>query len=86
MREKVRMYTGWGWHNEDVLLIERLTGKFQDIYEYGVRCYKRAAKEQLDLRDMVSLLPTECPWTLGELMENENYELLQKLTERERQT
>ena len=35
---------------------------------------------------MVSLLPTECPWTLGELMENENYELLQKLTERERQT
>lgn len=86
LREKVRMYTGWGWYNEDVLLIERLTGKFQDIYEFGVRCYKRAAKEQLDLRDMVSLLPTECPWTLGELMENENYELLQKLTERERQT
>lgn len=84
-REKVRMYTGWGWcSGEDALLIERLTGKFQDIYEYGVQCYKRAAKSQLDLRDMVSLLPEECPWTLEELMENENYELLQKLPERER--
>lgn len=85
LREKVRMYTGWGWDSgEDALLIERLTGGFQGIYEYGVQCYKRAAKEQLDLRDMVSLLPEECPWTLGELMENDIYELLQKLPERER--
>lgn len=83
-REKVRMYTGWGWHNEDAFLIERMTGKFQDIYEYGVQCYKRAAKSQLDLRDMISLLPVGCPWTLEELMEKENYELLQKLPERER--
>lgn len=86
LQEKVRMYTGWGWHMEDVLLIKRLTGKFQDIYEYGVQRYKRAAKEQLDLRDMVSLLPGECPWTLGELMENDIYELLQKLPEREKRT
>ncbi len=85
-REKVRMYTGWGWHNEDAFLIERLTGKFQDIYEYGVRCYKRVAKEQLDLRDMISLLPAKCPWILEELMENDIYELLQKLPERERKT
>lgn len=85
-REKVRMYMGWGWHIEDTLLIERLTGEFQDIYEYGVQCYKRAAKEQLDLRDMVSLLPGECPWTLEELMENDIYELLQKLPEREKRT
>ena len=83
-REIVRMYTGWGCHNEDALLIKRLTGEFQGIYEYGVQCYKRAAKRQLDLRDMVSLLPEECPWTLEELMEEENYELLQKLPERER--
>lgn len=86
LREKVRMYTGWGWHNEDAFLIERLSGEFQDIYEYGVRCYKQAAKSQLDLRDMIGLLPTECPWTLEELMEKENYELLQKLPERERKT
>ena len=61
------MYTGWGTHIEDTLLIERLTGEFQDICEYGVQFYKRAAKEQLDLRDMVSLLPEECLWTLEEL-------------------
>ena len=85
-REKVRMYTGWGWHVEDFLLIKRLTGEFQDIYEYGVRCYKRAAKEQLDLRDMLSLLPEECLWTLEELMENDIYELLSKLPEREKRT
>lgn len=85
-REKVKMCTGWGTYIEDMLLIERLTGEFQDIYEYGVQCYKRAAKEQLDLWDMVSLLPEECPWTLEELMEKENYELLQKLPEREKRT
>ncbi len=85
-RGKVKMYTGWGMHMEDTLLIERLTGEFQDIYEYGVQFYKRAAKEQLDLRDMVSLLPEECPWTLEELMENDIYELLSKLPEREKRT
>ena len=83
-REKIRTYTGWRLRIEDTLLIERLTGEFQDIYEYGIQWYKRAAKEQLDLRDMVSLLPEKCPWTFGELMENENYELLQKLPEREK--
>lgn len=83
-REKVRMYTGWGWHNEDALLIERLTGEFQEIYEYGIQCYKRAAKRQLDLRDMAGQLPEECPWTLEELMENEHYELRKKLPEREK--
>ena len=71
---------------EDTLLIERLTGEFQDIYEYGIQWYEQAAKEQLDLRDMVSLLPEHCPWTLEELMEKENYELLQKLPERKKRT
>lgn len=85
-RERIRTYTGWRRRIEDTLLIERLIGKFQDIYEYGVQWYQRAAKERLDLRDMVSLLPVHCPWTLEELMEKENYELLQKLPEREKRT
>lgn len=82
-REKIRAYTGWGMRIEDTLLIERLIGEFQDIYEYGVRWYKRAAREHTDLRDTVSLLPEKCPWTLEELMENERYELLDKLPKRE---
>ncbi len=85
-RERIRTYTGWRRRIEDTLLIERLIGEFQDIYEYGVQWYQRAAKERLDLRDMVSLLPEHCPWTLEELMEKENYELLQKLPEREKRT
>lgn len=85
-REKIRTYTGWRMRIEDTLLIERLIGEFQDIYEYGVQWYQRAAREHTDLRDMVSLLPEYCPWTLEELMEKENYELLQKLPEREKRT
>lgn len=82
-REKVRTYTGWGMRVEDTLLIERLTGELQDIYEYGIKWYQRDAKEHTDLRDTVSLLPEKCPWTLEELMENERYELLNKLLKRE---
>ena len=85
-RRKIRTYTGWRLRIEDTLLIERLTGEFQDIYEYGIQWYEQAAKEQLDLRDMVSLLPEHCPWTLEELMEKENYELLQKPPERKKRT
>lgn len=85
-REKIRTYTGWRMDIEDTLLIKRLIGEFQDIYEYGVQWYQRAAREHTDLRDMVSLLPEYCPWTLEELMEKENYELLQKLPEREKRT
>ena len=83
-REEARMYTGWGSHREDTLLIEYLLEEFQDIYEYGIQGYKWEAKEHPDLRDMVGLLPEHCPWTLEELMENEDYELLNKLPEREK--
>lgn len=83
-REEVSMYTQWHWKEQDVYLITILTDDFQDIYEYGIACYKRSAKDQLDLCDMVDQLPEKCPWTLEELMENEIYELTGKLPKREK--
>ena len=82
-REEVRICTGWGMRIEDTYLTAYLLNELQDIYEYGISWYKRSAKEQLDLQDMVSLLPEKCPWTLEELMENEIYELMEKLPKRE---
>lgn len=66
---------------KDLLLIAYLTEKLQDIYEYGIQWYKRAAREKLCLRDLVELLPEKCPWTLEEIMESESHELLDNLPE-----
>ncbi len=83
-RETVNMYTQWHWTEQDVYLITILNDDFQDIYEYGTACYKRSARRQLDLQDMVDRLPEKCPWTLEELMENDIYELTGKLPKREK--
>lgn len=83
-REEVRINTGWGMGRKDTYMTAYLLNDLQDIYEYGISWYKQSAKEHLDLRDMISLLPEKCPWTLEELMENEIYELTGKLPKRGR--
>ena len=85
-REEVRINTGWGMRTEDTCLTVYLLNELQDIYGYGINWYKQSAGEHLDLRDMVSLLPDKCPWTLEELMENEIYELTGKLPKRGKKT
>lgn len=85
-REEVRICTGWGMRIEDTYLIVYLLNELQDIYECGISFYRDSAREYLDLRDMVSLLPEKCPWTLEELMENEIYELTGKLPKRGEET
>lgn len=85
-RETALMYTEWYRKVKDAYLITYLNGGLQDIYEYGITWYKLAAREQLDLQDMIGFLPEKCPWTLEELMENNIYVLTAKLPERERKS
>lgn len=79
---RVKLFDITGWMSKkkkDTNLINFLADDIDDIYEVGVEYYKRDAEEYPDLKDGLSQIPEECPWTLEELLDKDIDYLLDKL-------
>ena len=78
-RSQIIDITEWCSKKPDKTLINSLRNNLQDIYETAIALYKRDAKKYSDLREGISLIPSECPWTLEALLDSEVNDLLAQL-------
>ncbi len=68
----------------DTMLIDYLSGAIQEIYEAGVKRYKKESVFYPDRKDRTQTVPRHCPWSLEELINSTVDELLEKLPDKER--
>ncbi len=76
--------TGWDMREPDTILIDYLSGAIQEIYEAGVKRYKKESVFYPDRKDRTQTVPRHCPWSLEELINSTVDELLEKLPDKER--
>lgn len=72
-------YVRWGAKKPVDRLIKHTSENIEDCYDYGVGLYRRASKDYPDLKEGLSQIPEECPWTLEEIMDESIDYLLDKI-------
>lgn len=82
-RLKVGDDVGWNQKEQNTILADYLSDKLQDIYEAGVKRYKKVSKYYPECADGSQFVPEYCPWSLEELINSTVDELLEKLPNKE---
>lgn len=72
-------YVRWGAKKPVDRLIKHTSENIEDCYDYGVGLYRRASKDYPDLKEGLSQIPEECPWTLEEIIDEDIDYLLDKI-------
>lgn len=60
-------------------LIKHTSENIEDCYKHGVGLYRRASEDYPDLKEGLSQIPEECPWTLEEIIDEGIDYLLDKI-------
>ena len=85
-RNRVSDYILWGTKKQDTNLKKYLENNIQDVYEDGIKEYKKNAQKYSDLIDISKLIAKECPecpWDLEQLMDDDIEDLLARLPDME---
>jgi Domain of unknown function DUF29. len=85
-RNRVSDYILWGTKKQDTNLKKYLENNIQDVYEDGIKKYKKDAQKYSDLIDISKLIAKECPecpWDLEQLMDDDIEDLLARLPDME---
>ncbi len=67
----------------DTMLIGYLSDAIQEIYEAGVRKYKKESVFYPSRKDRTQTVPKHCPWSMEELINDTVDELLEKLPDKD---
>jgi hypothetical protein len=77
-KREVRGILQWGRH-VDKNLVKYCNDKLQNIYEFAIDEYTGACRKYADLKDGLTKIPEQCPWTLKQLMDDDIPELVSVL-------
>lgn len=73
-------YVKWGTkHIRIHRLIDYISEHIEDGYDFSIALYTKDTKKYPDLKDGLKLIPSQCPWTLEELLDKDIDYLLDKL-------
>lgn len=80
-KQRNEVYTLLQWYEKkrETNIILRVVDMIPSIYRGGIRRYISASDHNQSLFINKDLIPSECPWTLDELMDNEIADLVEKL-------
>lgn len=82
-RRSLRDDLNWGRKDQQTNLINHLKEALPDIYLDGIDAYREHATESKiktpNLKKILTALPSECPWTLEEIITNDLDDLLSYL-------
>lgn len=78
-RNEVYTLLQWYENKRETNIIVRVMDMIPSIYRGGVRRYMYASDDNPSLFINKDLIPTECPWTLEELMDDTIVSLVEKL-------
>lgn len=80
-KQRNEVYTLLQWYEKkrETNIILRVVDMISSIYRGGIRRYISASDHDASLFINKDLIPSECPWTLEELMDDEIVDLVEKL-------
>lgn len=80
-KQRNEVYTLLQWYEKkrETNIILRVIDMISSIYRGGIRRYISASDHDASLFINKDLIPSECPWTLEELMDDEIVDLVEKL-------
>lgn len=80
-KQRNEVYTLLQWYEKkrETNIILRVVDMISSIYRGGIRRYISTSDHDASLFINKDLIPSECPWTLEELMDDEIVDLVEKL-------
>ena len=71
--------TDWGLDSQETNILHKVDHDMPIHYMKGVRRYNKAVDGNKSLRRNSKLIPKECPWNIGDLLDKKNIELVEML-------